>query len=547
MIYKIQIAGQTFSVSRTETAVVKSVGVDRIQYEFDSSWSGLDVYAAFKNSAENIERHILLEDSLECDIPWEVYTKEGSLLVGAIGYRDGLIVKPTIWVAIAKVVQGVTPDGDHPEEFTPSVVGQLTARIRSLEALPFEAGEGLSSVVLKNAGSQAEAPFSIVTGANSKAGAQGYEYTSLSITATASGTALVKFPTYDDTTCATWQKGDYLALVSPSGHFVFDTTFDGRSTNGVIIKGATEDMPSSGLIVNISNMLAQGSENSSMHDELGAGAFVPGRACFGAAADATVFGYANLGGGRLCFVAGRNNKAGYGCVVFGHNNRTIGHYNFILGANCFTDSNYTFSAGVGNKSTETAAFTSGSDNEATAPYSNAQNRYCKATAQNTAAHNYRTHAKATNSTTFGRDTVAGGANQIARGKYNIEDTKSRYADVVGNGNDEGKRSNAYTLDWEGTAWYAKDIVLGGKSQDDGVSVLDKLDNFDRFIAEFEEQILGQIYDQVSEAVSAVENFESELSHERERIVELEYQYGNISAALDGIIAIQESLIGGGNA
>ena len=51
-------------------------------------------------------------------------------------------------------------------------------------------------------------------------------------------------------------------------------------------------------------------------------------------------------------------------------------------------------------------------------------------------------------------TIASSAYQHVQGQYNIEDTTSTYAHIVGNGTKEALRSNAHTLDWNGNAWYA---------------------------------------------------------------------------------------------
>ena len=48
--------------------------------------------------------------------------------------------------------------------------------------------------------------------------------------------------------------------------------------------------------------------------------------------------------------------------------------------------------------------------------------------------------------------------------------KGKYVRVVGNG-DSSARSNAYTLDWDGNAWYAGDVFVGGNGQDEGVKLL----------------------------------------------------------------------------
>ena len=67
----------------------------------------------------------------------------------------------------------------------------------------------------------------------------------------------------------------------------------------------------------------------------------------------------------------------------------------------------------------------------------------------------------------GANTVASGMNQHAQGKFNIEDNSDTYAHIVGNGNSENTRSNAHTLDWDGNAWFAGDVFVGGSSQTSG--------------------------------------------------------------------------------
>lgn len=48
----------------------------------------------------------------------------------------------------------------------------------------------------------------------------------------------------------------------------------------------------------------------------------------------------------------------------------------------------------------------------------------------------------------------------------IGKVEGKYVKVVGNGTSNKARSNAHTLDWEGNAWYAGDVYVGGESQDD---------------------------------------------------------------------------------
>ena len=81
------------------------------------------------------------------------------------------------------------------------------------------------------------------------------------------------------------------------------------------------------------------------------------------------------------------------------------------------------------------------------------------------AEGYYAEAKGNTSHAEGLWTIAAGKDQHAQGKYNIEDTENKYAHIVGNGDGYG-RSNAHTLDWQGTAWFAGNVYVGGTSQDD---------------------------------------------------------------------------------
>lgn len=76
----------------------------------------------------------------------------------------------------------------------------------------------------------------------------------------------------------------------------------------------------------------------------------------------------------------------------------------------------------------------------------------------TTASGYASHAE-------GGSTKASSQYQHVQGKYNIEDTKNKYAHIVGNGK-YGNRSNAHTLDWEGNGWFAGKLSQEGTPTED---------------------------------------------------------------------------------
>lgn len=71
----------------------------------------------------------------------------------------------------------------------------------------------------------------------------------------------------------------------------------------------------------------------------------------------------------------------------------------------------------------------------------------------------------------GYKTIASEDYSHVQGKYNIEDTENQYAHIVGNGTSNSNRSNAHTLDWDGNAWFAGNVYIGGESQDEGSKLL----------------------------------------------------------------------------
>ena len=84
--------------------------------------------------------------------------------------------------------------------------------------------------------------------------------------------------------------------------------------------------------------------------------------------------------------------------------------------------------------------------------------YSHAEGGSTTASGYYSHAEGYNTKAFSQ-------NQHVQGKYNIEDTKNKYAHIVGNGTDSTK-SNAHTLDWNGNAWFAGKLTQEGTPTDD---------------------------------------------------------------------------------
>ena len=104
--------------------------------------------------------------------------------------------------------------------------------------------------------------------------------------------------------------------------------------------------------------------------------------------------------------------------------------------------------------------------------SHAEGSYTHATGDGSHAEGHESEAKGEDSHAEGFYTIASKNYQHVQGKYNIEDTTTNgYAHIVGNGvsSSPQDRSNAHTLDWDGNAWYAGNIKIGGTSYDDSAA------------------------------------------------------------------------------
>ena len=55
---------------------------------------------------------------------------------------------------------------------------------------------------------------------------------------------------------------------------------------------------------------------------------------------------------------------------------------------------------------------------------------------------------------------------------------------MGNGEDDNSRSNAHTVDWQGNAWFAGEIKIGGEGQDDPIAKsVAVIDTFSEVVAD----------------------------------------------------------------
>lgn len=122
----------------------------------------------------------------------------------------------------------------------------------------------------------------------------------------------------------------------------------------------------------------------------------------------------------------------------------------------------------------TGSIAQGQGSHAEGNGTHAKGNYSHTEGTNTITENYHAHAEGLGSRAAGEASHAEGGYTWAKGKYqhvegqyNViegKDSKGRYfAHVVGNGSSDSRRSNAYTLDWDGNGIYAGIVTCGKTS------------------------------------------------------------------------------------
>lgn len=145
-------------------------------------------------------------------------------------------------------------------------------------------------------------------------------------------------------------------------------------------------------------------------------------------------------------------------------NTIVAEYSFAEGYNTAATAQYSHAEGY-NTTAGYAAHAEGYNASATAQCSHAEGWYTVANAQCSHAEGDGSAALGEYSHAEGERTSAASASQHVQGRYNIKDSSGVYAHIVGNGTSTAK-SNAHTLDWDGNAWFAGDVYVGGTGQDD---------------------------------------------------------------------------------
>ncbi|MDE6591105.1 MAG: hypothetical protein K2K53_12350, partial [Oscillospiraceae bacterium] len=170
-------------VQRREPVTSGSVNACVARFGFSPDWDGMERVAVFKAGAAS--RSVLLDESGECIVPWEVLVKHSvQLQAGVYGTRGGEVVLPTIWANLGTILEGVsageaarppTPELWEQElaqkgdalGYTPSGKLGLYAGDRLLSSVPV-AGVGSDGMsdhrLLANRDAEGQHPIGAITG-----------------------------------------------------------------------------------------------------------------------------------------------------------------------------------------------------------------------------------------------------------------------------------------------------------------------------------------------------------------------------------------------
>ena len=169
------------------------------------------------------------------------------------------------------------------------------------------------------------------------------------------------------------------------------------------------------------------------------------------------------------FIGGHNNKLySYDSIVSGYGNTVSSPRSFVIGtSNTVTSSTGGNLIGGASNIVENGNYNllTGNSNE----IRNGNSNTCEGSDCNVEGAN-RCHVEGMGNTSFADDTHI-------QGRFAKRDYDGRYAHILGNGTGYNNYSNAHTIDWEGNAWYAGKLYIGGTDQDDGkeVATLDKVE------------------------------------------------------------------------
>ena len=150
----------------------------------------------------------------------------------------------------------------------------------------------------------------------------------------------------------------------------------------------------------------------------------------------------------------------------GENTTASGDYSHAEGNYTEASGYISHAEGISSTACGNYSHAEGRSTTASGECSHAEGDFTTANGNTSHAEGRNSEASGSGSHAEGDGTMASSDFQHVQGKYNINDTESKYAHIVGNGTSDGARSNAHTLDWKGNGWYQGKLSQEGTPTED---------------------------------------------------------------------------------
>ena len=193
--------------------------------------------------------------------------------------------------------------------------------------------------------------------------------------------------------------------------------------------------------------------------------------------------------GNSCHAEGSGTKAGnddgstQASHAEGSGSRAVGSYSHAEGSGTRAFGAGAHSEGGGTSSYGSYSHSEGGGTSASGDNSHAEGGGTIASGAQSHSEGSSTKATADNSHAEGQSTISASPNQHVQGKYNVEDTESKYAFIIGNGTSNDNRSNAIAIDWDGN------IICYG----DEISINEQIDNNTRKLSSIDDNANNYIH------------------------------------------------------
>lgn len=148
---------------------------------------------------------------------------------------------------------------------------------------------------------------------------------------------------------------------------------------------------------------------------------------------------------------------GTGSAAIGYKNTASNDFTFAMGIQTTASAPGAHAEGGLTVANASYSHAEGFKSASTGEYSHVEGIVCESSGQGSHAEGYYTVASGQRSHSEGCFTEAASQYQHVQGKYNVVDSNGVYAHIVGNGTGKNNRHNAYTLDWQGNAWFAGEV------------------------------------------------------------------------------------------